>query len=42
MGKDVRSTLVRAVGDVKALSPDAAEQAVRQLERDHRYQQDVY
>jgi sulfite reductase (NADPH) flavoprotein alpha-component len=42
MAKDVRSTLVRAVGDVKALAPDAAEQAVRQLERDHRYQQDVY
>jgi sulfite reductase (NADPH) flavoprotein alpha-component len=42
MAKDVRSTLVRAVGDVKALAPDAAEQAVRQFERDHRYQQDVY
>jgi sulfite reductase (NADPH) flavoprotein alpha-component len=42
MGKDVRSTLVRAVADVKALAPDAAEQAVRQLEREHRYQQDVY
>ena len=42
MGKDVRSTLVRAIGDVKALAPEAAEQAVRQLEREHRYQQDVY
>jgi sulfite reductase (NADPH) flavoprotein alpha-component len=42
MGKDVRSTLVRALGDVKSLEPEAAEQAVRQLERDHRYQQDVY
>jgi sulfite reductase (NADPH) flavoprotein alpha-component len=42
MGKDVRSTLVRAVGDVKALTPEAAEQAVRQFEREHRYQQDVY
>ena len=42
MGKDVRSTLVRAVADVKALAPDAAEHEVRQLEREHRYQQDVY
>jgi sulfite reductase (NADPH) flavoprotein alpha-component len=42
MGKDVRSTLVRAVADVKALAPDAAEREVRQLEREHRYQQDVY
>jgi sulfite reductase (NADPH) flavoprotein alpha-component len=42
MAKDVRSTLVRAVADVKALAPDAAEQAVRQLERERRYQQDVY
>ena len=42
MAKDVRSTLVRAVADVKAVTPEAAEQAVRQLERDNRYQQDVY
>jgi sulfite reductase (NADPH) flavoprotein alpha-component len=42
MGKDVRSTLVRAMADVKALGDDDAEQAVRQLERDRRYQQDVY
>jgi len=42
MAKDVRATLVRAVAEVKALGPDAAEQAVRQLEREHRYQQDVY
>ena len=42
MAKDVRATLVRAVGDVKALVPEAAEQAVRQLERENRYQQDVY
>jgi sulfite reductase (NADPH) flavoprotein alpha-component len=42
MGKDVRSTLVHALGDVKGLVPEAAEQAVRQLEREHRYQQDVY
>ena len=42
MAKDVRATLVRAVGDVRDLEPDAAEQTVRQLEREHRYQQDVY
>jgi sulfite reductase (NADPH) flavoprotein alpha-component len=42
MAKDVRATLVRAVADVRDLEPDAAEQAVRQLEREHRYQQDVY
>jgi sulfite reductase (NADPH) flavoprotein alpha-component len=42
MAKDVRATLVRVVADVRSLAPDAAEQAVRQLEREHRYQQDVY
>ncbi|MEA2870133.1 MAG: sulfite reductase flavoprotein alpha-component [Hyphomicrobiales bacterium] len=42
MAKDVRATLVRAYADVKALSPEAAEQAVAALERDKRYQQDVY
>ena len=42
MAKDVRATLVRAVADVRDLAPEAAEQAVRQLEREHRYQQDVY
>jgi sulfite reductase (NADPH) flavoprotein alpha-component len=42
MAKDVRSTLVRAYADVKSLSPEAAEQAVTALERDKRYQQDVY
>jgi len=42
MAKDVRATLVRAYADVKALSPEAAEQAVATLERDKRYQQDVY
>src|SRR6185312_14820439 len=41
MAKDVRATLVRAYADVKALSPEAAEQAVAALERDKRYQQDV-
>jgi sulfite reductase (NADPH) flavoprotein alpha-component len=42
MAKDVRSTLVRAYADVKALSPEAAEKAVEALERGQRYQQDVY
>jgi sulfite reductase (NADPH) flavoprotein alpha-component len=42
MAKDVRATLVRAMADVKVLKPEDAEQAVRQLEREHRYQQDVY
>jgi sulfite reductase (NADPH) flavoprotein alpha-component len=42
MAKDVRATLVRAYAEVKSLSPEAAEQAVAALERDKRYQQDVY
>ena len=42
MAKDVRSTLVRAYADVKALSPEAAERAVATLERDKRYLQDTY
>ncbi|HZP79597.1 MAG TPA: flavodoxin domain-containing protein [Pseudolabrys sp.] len=42
MAKDVRATLVAAYADVKALSADQAEAAVRGLERDHRYLQDVY
>src|SRR3954452_4258505 len=42
MAKDVRATLVRAYADVKGLSPEAAEQAVAALQRDRRYQQDVY
>jgi sulfite reductase (NADPH) flavoprotein alpha-component len=42
MAKDVRATLVRAYADVKSLSPEAAEGAVAALERDKRYQQDVY
>ena len=42
MAKDVRATLVRAYVDVKAISPEAAEAAVAALERDKRYQQDVY
>ena len=42
MAKDVRATLVRAYADVKALSPEEAEQAVATLERDKRYLQDTY
>jgi sulfite reductase (NADPH) flavoprotein alpha-component len=42
MAKDVRVTLVRAYADVKALPPEAAEQAVASLERDKRYLQDTY
>jgi sulfite reductase (NADPH) flavoprotein alpha-component len=42
MAKDVRSTLVRAYADVKALAPEAAERAVSELERGRRYLQDVY
>jgi sulfite reductase (NADPH) flavoprotein alpha-component len=42
MAKDVRATLVRAYADVKALTPEAAEQAVAGLERDKRYLQDTY
>lgn len=42
MAKDVRATLTRAYADVKALAPEAAEQAVAALERDKRYLQDTY
>jgi sulfite reductase (NADPH) flavoprotein alpha-component len=42
MAKDVRAALVRAYADVKSLSVEAAEAAVVSLERDKRYQQDVY
>jgi sulfite reductase (NADPH) flavoprotein alpha-component len=42
MAKDVRTSLVRAYYDVKALAPEAAERAVAELERDKRYMQDVY
>jgi sulfite reductase (NADPH) flavoprotein alpha-component len=42
MAKDVRATLVRAYADVRSLSPEAADAAVASLERDKRYQQDVY
>ena len=42
MAKDVRAALVSAYADVKALAPDAAEQAVVALERDKRYLTDTY
>jgi sulfite reductase (NADPH) flavoprotein alpha-component len=42
MAKDVRTALVRAYADVKALAPEAAERAVAELERNKRYMQDVY
>ena len=42
MAKDVRAALVRAYADVKALSPEVAEQAVVTLEREKRYLQDTY
>jgi len=35
-------SVVRAYADVKALAPQAAEQAVAGLERDKRYLQDTY
>ena len=42
MAKDVRNTLANAYADVKGLAPEVAEQAVRTLERERRYLQDVY
>jgi sulfite reductase (NADPH) flavoprotein alpha-component len=42
MAKDVRATLVRAYAEVKALSAEAAERSVRDLDRGHRYLQDTY
>jgi sulfite reductase (NADPH) flavoprotein alpha-component len=42
MAKDVRATLVQAFADVKALSPEAAEQVVQDLDRGRRFLQDVY
>lgn len=42
MAKDVRRAVVDAFAEARALSPDAAEQAVRRLERERRYLQDVY
>ncbi|MEE1611932.1 diflavin oxidoreductase [Microvirga sp. CF3016] len=42
MAKDVRAALVATYADVKALSAEAAELAVVELERGRRYHQDVY
>ena len=42
MAKDVRRAIVSAYEDVKAMSHAAADDAVAQLERAGRYQQDVY
>ena len=42
MAKDVRAALVRSFADVKSLSDEAAEQAVRALESEKRYLTDVY
>ena len=42
MAKDVRSALTRAYAEVKALSDEAAEAAIADLERAGRYLQDVY
>jgi sulfite reductase (NADPH) flavoprotein alpha-component len=42
MAKDVRSALVRAYADVRALSPDAAEAAVAALQSEKRYLTDTY
>lgn len=42
MAKDVRAALVSAYQDVKALSAEAAEAAVAQIERDKRYLTDTY
>jgi sulfite reductase (NADPH) flavoprotein alpha-component len=42
MAKDVRAALVRAYADVKSLSAEAAEKAVSDLDRQHRYLQDTY
>ena len=42
MAKDVRTTLAQSLADVKQLAPEAAEQAVAQLEREKRYLTDTY
>jgi sulfite reductase (NADPH) flavoprotein alpha-component len=42
MAKDVRATLVKAYADVKGISAEAAEKAVSDLDRAHRYLQDTY
>lgn len=42
MAKDVRTALVNAIADVRAVGAEVAEQEVATLERDRRYLQDVY
>jgi sulfite reductase (NADPH) flavoprotein alpha-component len=42
MAKDVRAVLARAYADVKSVAPEVAEQALRTLEGERRYLQDVY
>jgi sulfite reductase (NADPH) flavoprotein alpha-component len=42
MAKDVRATLVHAYAEVKSLNAEAAEAAVRELERGGRYLTDTY
>jgi sulfite reductase (NADPH) flavoprotein alpha-component len=42
MAKDVRAMLVKAYADVKGLSAEAAEKAVSDLDRAHRYLADTY
>jgi sulfite reductase (NADPH) flavoprotein alpha-component len=42
MAKDVRAMLVKVYADVKGLSAEAAEKAVSDLDRAHRYLQDTY
>src|SRR5262252_704016 len=42
MAKDVRTMLVRAYADVPALTSEASERAVAELESGKRYMQDVY
>jgi sulfite reductase (NADPH) flavoprotein alpha-component len=42
MAKDVRAMLVKIYADVKGLSAEAAEKAVSDLDRAHRYLQDTY
>ena len=42
MAKDVRAMLVKAYADVKGLSAEAAEKAVADLDRAHRYLADTY
>ena len=42
MAKDVRAMLVKSYADVKGLSAEAAEKAVSDLDRAHRYLQDTY